>query len=44
MDKRKGKIEYFLHYDLNDVYSHLGEVKEVIDNVKVSKNLASVTT
>ena len=35
--KEKEKIENSLRFDLNDVYSHLGEVKEAIDDVKVLK-------
>ena len=35
----KKKIEDFMRYDLNDVNSHLGEVKEAIDDVNVFKKL-----
>ena len=35
--KEKEKIENSLRFDLNDVYSHLGEVKQAIDDVKVFK-------
>lgn len=33
----KKKIEDFMRYDLNDVNSHLGEVKQAIDDVNVFK-------
>ena len=35
--RKKKKLEDFMCYDLNDVYSHLGEIKEAIDEVKVVK-------
>lgn len=37
MDDKKKEIEDFMRYDLNDVNSHLGEVKEAIDDVNVFK-------
>ena len=37
--REKEKIENSLRFDLNDVYSHLGEVKEAIDDVKVLKKI-----
>lgn len=36
---QKKKIEDFMRYDLNDVNSHLGEVKEAIDDVNVFKKI-----
>lgn len=35
----KKKIEDFMRYDLNDVNSHLGEVKQAIDDVNVFKKI-----
>ena len=35
--KEKEKLENFMRDDLNDVFSHLGELKEAIDEVKVVK-------
>ena len=31
--KEKEKLEEFMHYDLNDVYTRLGELKEAIDEI-----------
>ena len=35
--KKKEKLEDFMRYDLNNVHSHLGEVKEANDEVEVIK-------
>ena len=37
--KEKEKLEEFMHYDLNDVYTHLGELKEAIDEIEVTKKI-----
>ena len=37
------KLEDFMQHDLNDMYCHLGEVKEAIDKVKVVKNFRKFT-
>ena len=39
MDDKKKEIEDFMRYDLNDVNSHLGEVKEAMDDVNVFKKI-----
>ena len=39
----KEKLEDFMLYDLNDAYSHLGEVKEAIHELKVIKKLVNLT-
>ena len=36
--KKKEKLEELIHYDLNDVYTHLGELIKAIDETEVSKN------
>ena len=41
--KEKEKLEEFMHHDLNDVYTHLGELKEAIDEIEVPKNLENIT-
>ena len=37
--KEKEKLEEFMGEDLNNVYAHLGEVKEAIDEVEVKKKI-----
>ena len=36
--KEKEKLEELMHYDLNGVYTHLGELKKAIDETEVPKN------
>ena len=40
--KKKEKLEDFMRYDLNNVHSHVGEVKEAIDEVEVIKKLGKL--
>lgn len=40
--KKKEKLEDFMRYDLKNVHSHLGEVKEAIDEVEVIKKLGKL--
>ena len=35
--KEKEKLEELMHYDLNDVYTHFGELKKAIDEREVPK-------
>ena len=37
--REKEKFEDFMRYDLNDVYSHLSEMKEAIDELKIVKKI-----
>ena len=37
--REKDKFEDFMRYDLNDVYSHLSEMKEAIDELKIVKKI-----
>ena len=39
----KEKLKDFMLYDLNDAYSHLGEVKEAMHELKVIKKLVNLT-
>ena len=35
--KGKEKLEKFMHYDLDDVYTNVGELKEAIHEIEVQK-------
>ena len=42
--REKEKLEDFMRYDLNEAYTHLGEVKDAIDQIEVKKQLGLITS
>ena len=41
---REKKLEDFMRCDLNEAYTHLGEVKDAIDQIEVKKQLGLITS